>query len=222
MESKTRTAKSIVLLQWMYFAFIGLAAAYLVYRWNDIPDRFPIHWRVRNEPNVWAQRTPLEVFLPLLVAVVVGLIFFAISLTKVVGTPLKASLLALAYLIGGALAFSAVWFPFRVATTMPVGFIVTLLVGVVVMNFVFLAVLGLSSLQVNLLPAEPPRDRKSCYSKWGIYRNPSDPDLWVPKLYGYGWTINMAHPKGRLLAWATFAGIAVAFLAAIVVVSLFK
>lgn len=31
-----------------------------------------------------------------------------------------------------------------------------------------------------------------------IYYNRDDPDLWVPKRYGWGWTVNFAHPGGKL------------------------
>ncbi|HEX9038349.1 MAG TPA: DUF5808 domain-containing protein [Ktedonobacterales bacterium] len=31
-----------------------------------------------------------------------------------------------------------------------------------------------------------------------IYYNSDDPDLWVQKRYGRGWTLNFAHPGGKL------------------------
>jgi uncharacterized membrane protein len=31
-----------------------------------------------------------------------------------------------------------------------------------------------------------------------IYSNPDDPDPVVPKRYGFGWTINFGHPKGKV------------------------
>lgn len=34
---------------------------------------------------------------------------------------------------------------------------------------------------------------------WGlIYNNAADPNVWVPKKYGRGWTLNFAHTE----AWA--------------------
>ena len=35
---------------------------------------------------------------------------------------------------------------------------------------------------------------------WGgvIHYNRDDPDLWVPKRFGLGWTVNFAHPGGRV------------------------
>jgi uncharacterized membrane protein len=32
-----------------------------------------------------------------------------------------------------------------------------------------------------------------------IYYNPDDPDAFIPKRYGMGWTVNFAHPAGKLI-----------------------
>ena len=46
--------------------------------------------------------------------------------------------------------------------------------------------------------------------KWGgLYWNPDDPAVWVPKRRGIGWTINAAHPR----AWAEFLGLMAVLLA---------
>lgn len=38
--------------------------------------------------------------------------------------------------------------------------------------------------------------------KWGFYYNPDDPKLFVPKrIASMGWTINIAHPAGKLMAF---------------------
>jgi uncharacterized membrane protein len=31
-----------------------------------------------------------------------------------------------------------------------------------------------------------------------FYNNPDDPEVFVPKRYGLGWTVNFGHPKGKL------------------------
>lgn len=31
-----------------------------------------------------------------------------------------------------------------------------------------------------------------------FYNNPDDPDVFVPKRYGLGWTVNLGNPQGRL------------------------
>lgn len=32
-----------------------------------------------------------------------------------------------------------------------------------------------------------------------FYYNPDDPDPFIPKRFGFGWTINFAHPDGKLI-----------------------
>ncbi|MNB80241.1 hypothetical protein D3C75_270000 [compost metagenome] len=43
--------------------------------------------------------------------------------------------------------------------------------------------------------------------KWlgSIYVNPEDPALLVPSIHGFGWTINMANPRGKIIVAATAA-----------------
>lgn len=39
--------------------------------------------------------------------------------------------------------------------------------------------------------------------KWGMfYHNPEDPKIWVDKLYGLGWTLNMARPASWVILTA--------------------
>ena len=46
--------------------------------------------------------------------------------------------------------------------------------------------------------------------KWGMfYHNPEDSKLWVEKLHGWGWTLNMARPT----AWVILAALLLAPLA---------
>lgn len=35
-----------------------------------------------------------------------------------------------------------------------------------------------------------------------FYSNPDDPDPFVPKRYGFGWTVNFGHPMGKLVLFA--------------------
>jgi len=56
------------------------------------------------------------------------------------------------------------------------------------------------------------------YDRLGLYHDAADPRLWVPKrIAAMGWTVNVAHPYGRLvllgLGGVILASIATAFLA---------
>ena len=56
-----------------------------------------------------------------------------------------------------------------------------------------------------------------------FYNNPDDARLWVPKILGIGWTINVAHPKARYVLIALFAYLLVAaVLFAIGIIALFS
>ena len=33
------------------------------------------------------------------------------------------------------------------------------------------------------------------WKAWIIYNNPNDPDIWVRKKTGFGWTLNFAHSQ---------------------------
>ena len=46
--------------------------------------------------------------------------------------------------------------------------------------------------------------KSSKHWTWGLfYHNPEDPKVWVEKLSGWGWTLNMARPA----SWAILAAI---------------
>jgi uncharacterized membrane protein len=86
-------------------------------------------------------------------------------------------------------------------------------VGLVVLALVVYAILillvGRNTADLAYLeqPDQQVLDRTDArYWKLGMYLNPQDPALFVPKLLG--WTINIGHPKGRLVAASLLLGIA--------------
>ncbi len=44
------------------------------------------------------------------------------------------------------------------------------------------------------------RDDERYWFAGVLYYNPDDPDAFVPKRFGFGWTINFGHPLGKVLA----------------------
>ena len=55
-------------------------------------------------------------------------------------------------------------------------------------------------------------EQESMY-KWGFYNNPNDPRLFVPKrIAGMGWTINIAHPAGKLMGFGILVLVLVALI----------
>ncbi len=53
------------------FLILGVAALCIWWRWDAIPQRFPIHWDLYGRPNGWAVKTWRSVF---------GLVFYGVLL----------------------------------------------------------------------------------------------------------------------------------------------
>lgn len=73
----------------------------------------------------------------------------------------------------------------------------------------FLALIGVM-LYLRIKGIDQLRDVPSMeerHWKWlgSIYMNPEDPAWIVPNIHGFGWTINMANPRGKIIVAATVA-----------------
>lgn len=65
--------------------------------------------------------------------------------------------------------------------------------------FLGLVALGIFLLVRRLKRTIPDLDQEGHY-RWGLfYVNPEDPSIWVPKLFGLGWTLNFAHDVSWLI-----------------------
>jgi uncharacterized membrane protein len=51
------------------FAILMVTGLWLRMHWNEIPDRFPVHWGFDGRPNGWGARTPAGVFAPILMGI---------------------------------------------------------------------------------------------------------------------------------------------------------
>ena len=54
------------------FMVLAAAAVYLNMHWNDLPERFPIHWGIDGQPNGWASRSLAGVYGPLITGALVS------------------------------------------------------------------------------------------------------------------------------------------------------
>lgn len=59
------------LLQLLPFAALAATGIYLQARWADLPQRFPVHWRLEGQVDRWATRDFRGVFVPLMLAAAV-------------------------------------------------------------------------------------------------------------------------------------------------------
>ncbi len=53
------------------------------------------------------------------------------------------------------------------------------------------------------------RDDDRYWSGGIFYNNPDDPNLFVPKRFGLGWTLNFGHPQAKLVLIGVLVGILV-------------
>jgi len=218
------------------FLILAAGAVYLGLRWEEIPEKFPIHWGAHGVVNGWGSRTFFGVFGLLLLGVLESLMAVgAAVLVRVVG---RRSLpggwaeqdarfrrvtgglvLALGWLLAAVMTAGAVWMPFRESVALPVGFILAVVIGVLTIITVMI---------VYAIRASRARSRfvaaggmigngapDECWKAGVFYYNPNDTRLWVEKRSGMGWTLNMA----RGASWWVLAGL-MAFIALDVLIAL--
>ncbi|MCX5772439.1 MAG: DUF1648 domain-containing protein [Candidatus Hydrogenedentes bacterium] len=218
------------------FLILAAGAVYLGLRWEEIPEKFPIHWGAHGVVNGWGTRTFFGVFGLLLLGTVVALgIVGGAVLVRVVGRRSlpegwaeqdtryrrmnEGLMLALGWLVAFIMTAAAVWLPFRESVALPIGFILVIAIGVltiitVMVVYAFRASRARSRFVAagGMIGDGAPDE---CW-KWGVfYNNPDDMRLWVEKRSGMGWTLNMAHKA----SWWVLAGL-MAFVAVDVLVAL--
>lgn len=166
-----------------------VAAAYTAAHWADIPERFPIHWGLNGQPNHWLTRTPLHVF---------GIFIFAAGLCVWL-----AILSAMMY--RGARPSQERVNTLRVA--LAAEWLVSILFSVVGMHVAL-------HFPMWVLPvAMAPLGIIAFLVVWKAYSEPepenqplrapaTEPDLFIPKEFGYGYTLNFANPKAKgVMCW---------------------
>jgi uncharacterized membrane protein len=203
------------LLQLTPFAILLLTAAYLSAHWDQIPDRFPVHWGIDGQPNGWSVRTPMGVYGPLcfgagLVATI-SLLGYGIShaARRIPGVPSDEGTIDPGHRI--SLVLIGVEF-FVAAMLSLVGMLpltgspgvapILILAGGMIVCVVLLIRWQSQGLAAHAAMGHPgdgtPDD---CWKLGLFYFNPDDAALFVEKRIGFGYTINFAHAS----AWIVLA-----------------
>jgi uncharacterized membrane protein len=182
------------------FALPLWAVAYLRAHWDEMPQRFPVHWSVSGEPDRWVEKTPHAVYGPLIFGAGLMTIMLLLGIATFYGarrSPLRK--VTLAMLIGGMYIADLVF----VAAAMlplwhfsPVYFVIP---GVV---FAIAALVwSYRYLKDPTHSAEPTPDDRWYLGE--IYYNAHDPALFVQKRIGLGYTFNF----GNRLSWIILASV---------------
>lgn len=199
------------ILQLSPFALLLVTAAHLSVRWDQLPDRFSVHWGMNGMPNGWSTRTTMGVYSPLyfgagLVAMI-SLVAYAVTHAA---RPLPASgggdqktdhpqrmalvLLGVELFVAAMLSLVAL---LPLMGSVGVAPVAITAVGIVV-GVIFLSrwqSRGISNSAAGAHPGDGTPD--SCWKLGLFYFNPDDPALFVEKRVGIGYTINFA----RGAAW---------------------
>lgn len=198
-------------------ALLCAVAIYLRLHWNQIPERFPVHWGLSGEPNGWAHRTARGVYGPLLIGVFICGFLIVMNWAVVHGTrrgganPENAEWrtrfrqamlripIAVSWIIG--ITFSAVALLPLVSRNAPIGLMTGLMVPGILIT---VGVLVWPLVRLNMEPGSGTDGTPDDCWKWGeFYYNPSDPALMVERRFGIGYTFNLANRVSWLLIAAT-------------------
>jgi uncharacterized membrane protein len=212
------------LLQAGPFVVLAAVAALLRWRWDALPERFPVHWGADGQPNRWSERTLLGVYAPLLIglAVITGLLILAMVLVRT-SRPAESGgrsanaerrfrgstlgvVLACEYFLAASLGWAGV-LPLTLSgnLTGPPGMTVVLALSLLFVVIVTAALgrLGQSGARLSATSEEaaPAGDRSpDRFWRAGLfYVNPDDPALFVPKRFGLGYTLNFGRPGAWLV-----------------------
>jgi uncharacterized membrane protein len=205
------------LLQLMPFAILVVTGLYVSAHWNEIPDRFPVHWGINGMPNGWSTRTPVGVYGPLFcgagLLALISLVTYGIShaARRIPASSGSTGSIDPAHRI--ALVLTGVEF-YIAAMFALVGLlpftgspgatpIVILAVGIVVCTILLTKWQnrGFSDAAASLHPGDGTPD--ACWKLGLFYITPDDAALFVEKRIGIGYTINFARGPAWIILVVT-------------------
>ena len=201
------------LLQVTPFAILLLAGAYVSAHWDQIPDRFPVHWGIDGRPNGWSVRTPMGVYGPLFfgagLVALISVLSYGVShaarripVTTRQGESVDPAHRIALVLIGVEFFIAAM---FSLVVLLPltgspgVATILALALGMIVcIGFlVRWQSQGMAASASLSHPGDGMPD--SCWKLGLFYYNPDDSALFVEKRIGFGYTINFARPSAWII-----------------------
>jgi len=198
----TEPMRTRALPAWVPLLVLASAGAYLTLRWDDIPERWIVHWGISGAPDGWATRTGLQVYGLLVGGVVLWGVFEVVVLVvrsagrdRAGFEPLVRMNVHLLRVVSLAVALLLA----ILAVTLPLGphlgpGAIVLLAFVLVGGAIGFGTVGATRAMAQARAGDPQRLKGY---RGLFYYDRDDRRLWVPKVLGIGWTINFAHP----LAW---------------------
>jgi len=222
-----------VLGSWWYSAHVAVMALcifFAVARWNEIPQWFATHMGPNGFPDHYTYKSVRTVFMLNIVQALMIALFagynLMISRARTSLDPqdregslrkqLKLKKIHSITAWGISLLGIANLGLMQAVTLHGWKFNLLFRFGILFQAAFFLAIIGVMLYQ-RIKGLDQQRDypsQEERHWKWlgSIYANAEDPALFVPDRYGFGWTINMANPIGKIIAAATIAVLVTAYL----------
>ncbi len=183
-------------------------AALLKLRWQTLPERFPIHWGINGQPDLWASRSVTSVFGALLfdLALVVGLgLLGELIVASSPGYEGRSTMVKTTRMV---LITSPCFVTTLICTISllplshyPTNFVPLITMSATVFSFGIAgyAVFRVFRMERFVIAGQNSTDGR--YWRAGFfYFNPGDSALVVPKRNGFGYTLNF----GRPVCWLIF------------------
>ncbi len=205
-------------LRWLPFLVLLLAAVIVLLVRNHFPDHWPVHWGRHGKPDRWARKASLDVFFPIgfgifLCGIIEGIATLLLAYPRagknqrvapeaartiaiLTAEFTRVVSLALAVVFAGLALVLPLSLPVRSGRLV---LSVLLILGMAIAFGMWRMRQGARALQARGLFAG--------LEGWNgiIYCNPQDPRVWVPKITGFGYTLNFAHRRSWLLLLAILA-----------------
>ncbi len=197
---------------------IGLSI-WLFYVYPALPDVIPTHWGIDGKPDAWSNKSFFSVFFLIFTLLFTQLLIYGMAYgifnssvqikaqnsklslqreheIRKLNTEIMAFINFITTLFLGILEVQSSWsildenIKLSIVYTVPIFLILTL--GSVYYYMRRSKSLNEQFKELNCIESSPGDDK---HWKWGIfYFNKEDPDLFVEKKFGVGWTVNFARP----------------------------
>lgn len=198
------------------FVILLATGIWLHLHWNMIPERFPSHWGVDGRPNGWTMRTPLGVYYPLLMSLILlaGMAAIAAGIHRSArggqaaapGSAIHGFSHRVCLFVLGVEYFLASMF--SLAALIPFTGPTPLVVATLVMFPVLLILIGwlnkgrILAEDTSASPATTLLGDGTLDERWKLgvfYYNPDDAALFVERRFGVGYTVNLGHASAWII-----------------------
>jgi uncharacterized membrane protein len=196
------------------FAMLGCAVGWLLAHFDELPERYPVHWGASGQADRWVEKSMAAVLAPSAVGAGLLLMLLVIALMILRGAKrgsggeigdfglrhrtANVRLLALMMWALGAMFCVVALLPVLKIPSGP-AMLVIMLSPVILILFYSVRLYSMSAEQTGGSDGMP----EDCWKFGSFDYNPADPALMVEKRSGPGFTLNF----GNRLSWVVLAGL---------------